>query len=115
MADNPSRDALKVIGTVAVVGLGVALAAAVTSTNNRANFAELIRGHLPPGVTLVNSELGRNDQQALWILTVGLPQEKFLTLRVPLRTSQGPFAPETARSVALRVVDYLRSHNLLDA
>ncbi len=100
------------------VGLGMLIGAAIASdsTNKRATFTNSVRALLAARhVDLLGAELGRNAGQAIWLLTMRLPGGQVLTAHVPVSPSQEPLAPQTARSVADRVVEHLRSNSLLAA
>lgn len=100
------------------VGLGMLIGAAIASdsTNKRAIFTNSVRALLAARhVDLLGAELGRNAGQAIWLLTMRLPGGQVLTAHVPVGLSQEPLAPQTARSVADRVVAHLRSNSLLAA
>lgn len=56
---------------------------------------------------LVTGEFGRERANAVWMLTVQLPNQHVLTLRAPVESGADPFAPEVCDGIAKRVIAFL--------
>lgn len=116
MAKSPPDNAPSMLGFV-ISGAGLAGGRAdLLGADMRAAFAKRLAADLcAEGVELVSSELGREAGRAIWILTVRLPLDTFLTLEVAVHLARDPFAIETAGIVSKRVVTFLRSSGRLVA
>ena len=89
------------------MGRAVVAVAARASGNvdRRAAFLRRLEDTLgTKGVSLLASELGREAAQAVWLLTVQLPNQAVLSVRAAVLAGQDPLDPELGADIALRVI-----------
>jgi len=84
------------------------------SADRRTVFIQNLRTQLQRSkAELLAANLGRNALQAIWVLTLRLPNQHILTLRAPIDPKQDPLAPELASDIAARVTAFMIDRKMI--
>lgn len=105
-----SKTDAAIAGALVGAGIGMVVGAALAGSgvDRRPAFIQRMSERLATrGVTLLASELGRDAERPIWVLTLQLPNHHVLAVHAPVEPPGDPLSLEMCDAICLRVLQHV--------